>query len=210
MPWLQEHWLDLLGWAGGALLLYSLVYVGLWFRTLNLIGSVMLTTFNILLGIWPMVALNGISSLINVWFLVRLVRERHDVRAFEVLEVDPDDTYLRHVLRVHGADILHFQPNFVWDHADDHARAFLVLHGDQTVGVVLLKPDEDDPSVARIQLDYVTPRFRDFSPGEFVWRRSRLLREQGFRQVITAPQMVDPYYARVGFHPLGDAYALDL
>ena len=36
-----------------------------------------------------------------------------------------------------------------------------------------------DGAVARVLLDYVTARFRDFSPGEFVWRRSGLLRDRG-------------------------------
>jgi hypothetical protein len=59
-------------------------------------------------------------------------------------------------------------------------------------------------------LDYVTPRFRDFSPGEFVWRRSRLLRESGFTSVRTPASMVAPYYERVGFRREGDRFALDL
>ena len=44
--------------------------------------------------------------------------------------------------------------------------------GDETVGVVVLEVDGD---TAHVQLDYATPRYRDFSPGEFVWRRSGLL-----------------------------------
>jgi hypothetical protein len=61
-----------------------------------------------------------------------------------------------------------------------------------------------------VELDYVTPRFRDFSPGEFVWRRSGLLRDAGFRKVITPPGMVAPYYERLGFRREEDAFVLDL
>jgi hypothetical protein len=64
--------------------------------------------------------------------------------------------------------------------------------------------------VAQIELDYVTQRFRDFTPGEFVFRRSRLFTERGFRRVVTPPGMVAPYYARLGFRPQGDSYVLDL
>ena len=59
-------------------------------------------------------------------------------------------------------------------------------------------------------LDYVTPRYRDFSPGEFVWRRSGLLREHGFRRVVTPPNMVGAYYERLGFRPEGASYVLEL
>ena len=55
------------------------------------------------------------------------------------------DEYLRHTLRVHGADILRFNPDFVHDPADDQ-DAFLVEKGDETVGVVLLRRRATPPT----------------------------------------------------------------
>ena len=63
---------------------------------------------------------------------------------------------------------------------------------------------------ARVVLDYVTRRYRDFSPGEFVWRRSRLLKESGFNRVVTPPGMVAPYYDRLDFRRDGDSFTLEL
>ena len=63
--------------------------------------------------------------------------------------------------------------------------------------MVLVRDDGD--GVAHVELDYVTPRFRDFSPGEFVWRRSTVLRERGFTRVVTPARMVGAYYGRLGF-----------
>ena len=73
-----------------------------------------------------------------------MLRERHDEQAFEVLEVAPTDEYLRHTLRVHGAYILKFNPDFVHDPSATH-DAFLVQRGDETVGVVLLRETGADP-----------------------------------------------------------------
>ncbi|MBB6626431.1 YgjV family protein [Nocardioides sp. KIGAM211] len=208
MNWLDDHWLDLLGWGGSALLVFSLLQARvLRFRTLNLVACLILLVFNALLDIWPMVGMNLVLAAINIWFIVKLLGERHDDAAFEVLEVGPGDEYLRHVLRVHGADILRFQPDFVWDPADEGGHAFVVLKGDETVGVVLLHADGE---VARVRLDYVTPRFRDFSPGEFVWRRSGLLQDSGCRSVVTPPGMVGAYYDRLGFRREGESYVLRL
>ncbi|HET6562766.1 MAG TPA: hypothetical protein VFG72_12885 [Marmoricola sp.] len=202
-------WLDALGWAGSALLVFSVMQARvLRFRALNLLACLVLTLFNGLLEIWPMVAMNVVLSAINVWFLVRMLRERHDEKAFEVLEVSPTDDYLRHVLRIHGGDILKFQPDFVWDGAEPGHRSYLVLHGDETVGVVLVR--DEGNGTAQVVLDYVTRRYRDFSPGEFVWRRSRLLKESGFERVITPPGMVAPYYDRLQFRREGDSFTLDL
>ena len=207
MTWLADHWLDVLGWGGSALLVYSLLQASvLRLRVLNAVACVILIVFNAVLSVWPMVGMNVVLVAINAWFIVRLVRDRHDASAFEVLEVGPADEYLRHTLRVHGADILRFNPGFVHDPAEtDHA--FLVQKGDETVGVVLLR---EAAGTADVLLDYVTPRYRDFSPGEFVWRRSGMLTDQGIRKVVTRPGMVGAYYDRLGFRREGDSYVLEL
>lgn len=203
------NWLDALGWGGSALLIYSIMQARvLRFRLLNLAACTVLVVFNGLLGIWPMVAMNVVLCAINLYFIRKLVSERHDERAFDVLEVGPDDEYLRYILRVHGSDILKHQPDLIWDGAAPGRRAYLVQHGDETVGVVLAREAPD--GVLQMELDYVTPRYRDFSPGEFVWRRSSILHDQGFLKVVSPPEMVGPYYDRVGFHREGEVYVLDV
>jgi hypothetical protein len=210
-------WLDALGWAGSALLVYSLLQTRvLRFRALNLLASSILVVFNALLGIWPMVAMNTVLAGINLWFIRKLVGERHDDTAYEVLEVGLDDAYLRHVLAVHRDDIRKFFPSFpglddldVAEGAEGAVRrsAFLVEHGDETVGVVVARRVAE--GIAQVELDYVTPRFRDFTPGEFVYRRSGLFRDRGYHQVRTPPGMVAPYYDRLGFRREADHYVLD-
>ena len=202
-------WLDVLGWAGSALLVYSLMQARvLRFRLLNLVACIVLLIFNAVLGIWPMVAMNLALSCINVWFIRKLALDRHSEVAFEVLEVGPQDEYLRHTLRVHASDIEKFQPGFVWDGAAPGRTAYLVERGDETVGVVLVRDAGD--RVAQVELDYVTPRVRDFSPGEFVYRRSGLFRDRGFRTVVTPAGMVEPYYDRLGMRRDGETYVLDV
>ncbi|MEO5652140.1 MAG: hypothetical protein ABIN79_08665 [Marmoricola sp.] len=191
-------WLDLTGWLGSALLIFSVMQARvLRFRVLNLFACLVLTGFNAALAIWPMVAMNIALTAINLWHIRALAGSRHDQTTFEVLEVGAEDEYLRHVLRVHGPDMLRFQPDLDWEGAGPGRSAFLVQREDETVGVVLICDDGDH--VARVLLDYVTPRFRDFSPGEFVWRRSSALRERGFTRVETPPAMVGAYYSRLGF-----------
>jgi hypothetical protein len=202
-------WLDVLGWVGSALLIFSLMQARvLRFRILNLVACVVLVIFNGLLAIWPMVAMNVALAGINLWFIRRLVSQRHSDAAFEVLEVGPLDEYLRHTLQVHAADIERFQPGFVWSPLTPGHTAYLVQRGDETVGVVLVRDAGD--GVAQVELDYVTPRFRDFSPGEFVYRRSGLFRDRGFHTVVTPPGMVAPYYGRLGLRRQGESYVLDL
>ena len=208
MTWLADHWLDLFGWFGSALLIISLLQTRvLRFRLLNLFASLSLVLFNGVLGVWPMVGMNLATTAINLWFIVKMTRERHDLSAFEVLQVGPREAYFEHFLKVHGRDIAKFYPQWSGTEADD--LAYQVEKSDETVGIVLIRPVGD---VAQVLLDYVTPRYRDFSPGEFVWEGTSGLRDRGFRRVVTPPDMVSPYYDRldVGFRREGSSYVLDL
>lgn len=199
-------WLDALGWAGSALLVWSLLQARiLRLRVLNLIGSVVLLVFNTLIEVWPMVALNAVIAAINIFYLVRLLRTRHDERIYAVVEVGAEDGMVRHVLGLHATEIAALFPGFRWR---PDRMAFLVLHRDEIVGVVLVRDAGD--GVAQVELDYVTQRFRDFTPGEFVYKRSQLFTEHGFRKVVSPPAMREPYYGRLGFHREGDVFALDL
>jgi hypothetical protein len=199
-------WLDALGWAGSVLLVWSLLQARiLRLRALNLVGCIVLLAFNALIEVWPMVALNVVLAGINIFYLVRLLRTRHDDKTYQVVEVGAEDNLLRHVLELHAGEIAAYFPGFRWR---PDRLAFLVLRQDEIVGVVLVRDAGD--GVAQVELDYVTQRFRDFTPGEFVYKRSRLFTEQGFRKVITPPGMVTPYYGRLGFHREGDVYVLDL
>lgn len=199
-------WLDAIGWAGSALLVWSLLQTRiLRLRALNLVGSMILIYYNLARGVWPMVGLNAVLAGINVYFIIKLVRTRHDDATYSVVQVGVDDDYLAHVLAVHADDIARFNPRFRRVLGPGRS-AFLVVRGDEAVGIVLLR--DAGAGVAQIELDYVTPRFRDFTPGEFVYRRSRLFTDRGFHTVVTPPGMVAPYYDRLGFRCVDDSYVL--
>jgi hypothetical protein len=201
-------WLDILGWGGSALLVFSLLQSRvLRFRVLNTLACLALLVFNALIEVWPMVGMNLVLTAINLYFIVRLLREQHDEAVFGVIEVGTDEAFLRHLLATHAADIAKFQPDLAWDPVAPGGRAFVVVKGDEAVGVVLLEVEGTD---ALVRLDYVTPRYRDFSPGEFVWRRSDTLRGLGVTRVVTPAGMVGAYYDRLGFHADGPSYVLEL
>lgn len=199
-------WLDALGWAGSALLVFSLLQARvLRFRVLNLAACLILIVFNALLGVWPMAAMNVVLAAINIWFVVQLVRHRHDSATYQVVEVAGDDAWLQHLLLTHAEDIRRFQPDFDAAATDGRA-AFLVARGDEAVGMVMVRDAGD--GIGQVELDYVTPRFRDFTPGEFVFGSSGLFRDLGFRKVLTPPGMVEPYYDRLGLAREGGSYVL--
>ncbi len=198
----MNPWLEVVGWIGSILVVYSLTQARLLrFRWLNLTGSVLATAYNAIIGIWPFVAMNGAIALINVYWLQRLYREAHDDSTYEVVEVTPDDAYLRHVLRTHADDIAHWSPVFD-PHPEPGGRAtFLVQRGAETVGVVVVRDAGEGEAV--VELDWVSKRFRDFTPGEFVHRDSGIFAGRGFTRVVTSLEAVKDatYLERMGFVP---------
>ena len=74
--------LEVVGWVGSAVLVVSLLQTNLHrLRWINLVGCLVLIGYNGLVGVWPMVGLNVVLAAINVWYLVRGHRDRHDGRA---------------------------------------------------------------------------------------------------------------------------------
>ena len=202
-------WLDAIGWIGSALLVWSLLQTRLLrLRALNLVGCLVLIGFNAAVEVWPMVGLNVVLAVINIWYLSRMLATRHDETAYQAVEVRPDDEFLAHTLRLHSRDIARFNPGFAWDGGAPDGAAVFIVNGDEVVGMVLFRTTGD--GVAHVQLDYVTQRYRDFTPGEFVYRQSRFFLKHGCRTVITPPGMLSPYYDKLGFRREGDSYVLDL
>lgn len=202
--------LDIFGWISSILVVWSLMQARvLRFRVMNLAGASMATVVNALLGIWPFAAMNGVITVIDAYWIWRLTRERHDEHAYDVVEVALDDAYLRHVLTLKADDVVATHPGFAVADAVGSAgqgpagaaagrSAFLVLRGDETVGMVLVR--DAGAGVGEVEVDYVTERFRDFTPGEFVYRRSGVFADKGFtRLVADAGPGTSDHFGKVGF-----------
>jgi hypothetical protein len=202
---------EVLGWVGSALLVYSVLQTRiLRLRVFNGVASALLVIFNAAIAVWPMVALNVTLTAINVFYIVRLLRGRHDTRTFELVEISPNQAYLNHLLGEFDTDIQHFNPGFSSDAAAHTDLGFLILTGAETVGLVLARNAGDGS--AQVDLDYVVPRYQGFTLGEFVYRPGGPLAMRGYRRVIAPPRMQNAgdYLTDVGFRPEGDAMVRDL
>lgn len=203
---------EVFGWIGSVLIVVSLMQARmLVFRWMNLIGSAIATAYNLIFGIWPYVAMNVAIVVINAYWLTRLYREAKDPDVYKVIPVPSDGPYLRHLLSVHADDVAHFAPAFTVEPGDGAPRhSFLIVRGDEAVGVVAVREEGD--GVGRVELDWVKPRFRDFSPGHFVYENSTALPDAGFRQLrLTPHEMTDREYLRkAGFHTERTEWVRDL
>ncbi len=134
--------LDVLGWISSVLVVVSLMVARvLRFRLLNLAGAGLATVVNALLGIWPFAVMNGAIAVIDAYWIWRLLRERHDVNAYEVVEVDLDDAYVRHWLDLKAGGVRPNASQLPVPGATDAAdrSGFLIMRGDETVGMVVVR-----------------------------------------------------------------------
>jgi len=198
----MEIILETIGWIGSLLIVWSLMVARvLRFRWMNLWGAVIATGYNAIIEVWPFAFMNFAIAVIDVYWLRRLYREAHDDAHYRVLPVPADDPFVQELIRVHADDIAAHEPGFTATSGDDGARhQFLIVRGDEAVGIVAVKDQGD--GVGQVELDWVKQRFRDFTPGEFVYRQSQALVDAGFRRLELVPHAAtdENYLRRVGFH----------
>jgi len=202
-------WFQTIGWIGSALVVISLMTTRvLRFRWLNAIGALIATGWNAITGMWPFVAMNGAILIIDLFYLRKLYAERTDAAVYSVIPVSASDAYVQHLLLANAADIAeHVSPGgFTNLPADGERRlAYLVVKDNETVGLVEVR--DDGGGQATVLLDWVNARYRDFTPGEFVYRQSGIFQENGFTQLVVPPGQLPtsgPYLQKVGFTPTPD------
>ncbi|MFJ4222951.1 hypothetical protein [Microbacterium sp. NPDC089695] len=89
----MDLWREIVGWAGSALLITSLMQPTISrLRWVNLGASTLLMAYNLLLGSAPMVALNVTLIAINVVYLIRGARAARTARAETTSTPIPDST----------------------------------------------------------------------------------------------------------------------
>lgn len=193
--------LEVVGWLGSAVLVLSLAQTRVMrFRVLNAASCAVLVGYNAAIAVWPMAAVNVVLLVINLVVIVRLLRRRHDARVYEAVPIGVGEPFLRGVLERHAADIAAFNPDLPEDVLTVADHAFVVSTQDRVVGVVLSRQGAQ-PAEHEVLLDYVLPEYRDFTPGEFVFRPDGPFADLGVHRVVASPGMLasERYLRAVGF-----------
>ena len=199
---------EVIGYTASALVVLSLLMASvLKLRIVNLIGASVFTVYGILIGAFPVVLTNGAIVLIDIYYLVRIARERAS-GYFDAIEVPPDSPMLRRFICYRLDFIRRFQPDAP-EPRDDHL-AWFVLRDEVPVGAVLATRPVDQ--VSRIELDYVTKAHRDMRPGSAFFEKTEIFAAHGIRTVEATALTKEHrrYLERVGFRAEGDIYVRDV
>lgn len=200
--------LDLLGYAAAAFIAFGLTRTSvLKLRLLNLVGGVTFVVYGFLIDSMPVALTNVVISIINVYFLTKLLRHRE---LYSLLEVDEDSSYLLAFLRFHDEEIRRFMPDFFYVPAPGQLRLF-VLRDMLPVGLFIgdAGPDGD----MTVRLDYATPGYRDFGIARYLYNSAtEAFASRGVRRLISPPgePAHEKYLRRVGYSNVGDTYTREL
>jgi hypothetical protein len=192
---------ELVGYLASALIVISLLMASLWrLRIINLVGAVVFTAYGALIGSVPVMVTNGAIVLIDVYYLVVMLRDRAAQAYFEVVETPADSPLVDRFLAFHADDIARFQPRFEGLRTDHLAWA--VLRDGVPVGVVLARRDG---AVATVDLDYVAPAHRDQRAGTRFYATPALFAPHGITRLRTHAEVEAHrrYVTAMGFQPAG-------
>jgi hypothetical protein len=188
---------ELIGYLASILIVLSLLMASvLKLRVINLVGAVVFSAYGVLIGSLPIVLTNVAIVLIDVYYLAVMLRDRSRDVYFEVVEVDPTSPLVDRFVDHHRRDMELFQPDF--EGLRDEHLGWMVLRDAIPVGLVLATRDG---ALARIELDYVVPAHRDFTPGSVLFGRSGVFGAHGIREVVTTGPTDEHrrYLERMGF-----------
>jgi hypothetical protein len=188
--------LELIGYGASLLIAISLMMKSLIrLRVLNALGALVFVLYGILIQAYPVAVLNGLIVIIDLYYLLQMLR-RQDY--FTLMEVAPDSTYLNYFLNFHHNDIEQFFPGFTFEPQGDEMVLF-VLRDTIPAGLVILRKQDH---TANVLLDYALKDYRDFKIGSFIFDdHADLLLNRGIHELTTrgdVPQHAH-YLEQMGF-----------
>lgn len=194
--------IELVGYAASALVVVSLAMTSVVrLRIINLGGAAAFVAYGILIGSIPIVLTNATIAAINVVFLARVWRSE---ALFTAVETRSDAPLVGEFLSFHRRDILRFAPGFGGLRSGD--VVFWLLRDATPAGILAGSIAGD---VFDVALDYVTPSYRDFEIGGWLYGPdSPVFRDRGIRTVSShaGSERQRRYLVRMGFEPRGDRF----
>jgi GNAT superfamily N-acetyltransferase len=199
---------EIVGYTASLLIAISVMNTNvLRLRIFNLAGAACFAVYGFLIHAWPVVGLNLFVVCVQAYHLYHILRARE---YFKLLEVLPDSTYLTHFLAHHLADIRKYNPGFEYEPEPQQLTLFVLRN---TVPAGLFIGGIRQTGELHVQLDYVTPDYRDLKVGEFLHKqRLDFFRERGIKR-ITSPASSSrhaKYLKQMGFIPTAPTDESDL
>ncbi|MDY0075187.1 MAG: GNAT family N-acetyltransferase [Acholeplasmataceae bacterium] len=188
-------WQEWIGYVASLIVLISLLMSSVKrLRWINLIGSAVFATYGFLIGALPVALMNLGIVIINVYYLYQMYTTKD---YFKLLLVT-DMTYFKMFIESYEKDMKHFM---AYDESLDNPKfeRIFILRNTVPAGILVgLRKDHQ----LEIHVDYVTPAFRDFKVGDFLYNEQKtFFKDKGITELISKPgnEQHQKYLKKMGF-----------
>ena len=194
--------LEYIGYLASAIILVSLLMSSVKkLRWINLFGSFTFVIYGILIEAYPVAVLNIATVAINIYYLIKMANKK---TFFKILSIDKNSKYLEHFLSLHKNDLKNYFDVKEID-VDNADIRFYILRDIVPAGVFVGTRFNED--TLQIDLDYVSPPYRDFSIGKYLYsEQKQIFIDKGFNKLITYTENPKhmSYLKKMGFERCED------
>ena len=206
---MQEQVLMWIGYFASAVIALSMTMSSIVkFRWVNLVGALTFSIYGMLIGAFPVMLLNGIIVLVDLYYLYRIYTKKN---LFDSIEVRGDNKYLLKFIDYYQKDIRKFFPDFKYN-PKMNTVSFFVLRNMNVAGIFLAHREDND--TLKVGLDYVIPQYRDYKNGKYVYGTLReKFKKAGFKRIEAedVSESHAKYLEKLGFNTVAKGvYVKDL
>ncbi|TVR81191.1 MAG: hypothetical protein EA412_03510 [Chitinophagaceae bacterium] len=202
---------EIIGYLASLLVAISLMMANIFrLRLLNMLGAITFCIYGILIGAIPVAAMNAFIVAINIYYLIKMYRSKE---AFQLVEVDAEDAYLKVFLDFHKDEL---KPFFTDGKIDVQANNLYVFVLRDMVPSGLLVGKVNQEGILKVSIDFVTPAYRDFKTGFFFFHKNlKFFRNKNIHTIEAKGETKShsAYLKKMGFEPKGteaDVFKLKL
>ena len=147
-------------------------------RIVNLVGSIFMFTYGFMISAVPVMIMNVGILTINLYYLRQMYQTKD---YFKVLRVEKDDEYLKNFINFYDAYIREAMGRVP---LEDNDFRYFILRDMIPAGLFMAR--KKDAKTLEITLDFVTPKYRDFKTGMYVFNQmASTFRNEGYERFIT-------------------------
>lgn len=200
----EKLYFDILGYTASAIILASFTMTStVKLRLVNSLGAVLNITYSYLIGAYPTVICNACILCINIFYLMRVLRNHRNTYA--IVRCSLQDSVYKAFTAKYRHDIAAFYPNFRADDPRQNFARFIFSRSEIAGLQVGILQD----GVLSLTLDYSIPAYRDCSVGRFAYEH---ISNKGIRQACFtgSNERVRRYLGKMGFKAQGKKMALQI
>jgi hypothetical protein len=163
-------------------------------RWLNLVGSALFSVYGLLIESYPVAVFNGLIVFIDAYYIYRIYVS---ASSFSTILIGNGDGVLSVFLERYAVDMNKFFPGYKSE-LQKYNFVALQLRDMEVCGVVAGNRSGGELT---IDIDYTSPNNRDYKPGNYLYKTSSFLKDNGITKIWAAPktQVHQEYLVKMGF-----------